>query len=109
MIDEPKRPRDELAERIAKRDLDEGSALIAIATVLLTDVLPTLERISKKLESVNTRLHLDGFVFPWVDAIYGYLMAMVKPGERQRMEDRRVQIQGMLERTASELQQGRKQ
>jgi hypothetical protein len=103
MTEEPKSTRDELANLIAKGDLDQGVELLA--TVLMKELLPALDHINTQIKG---RLVLTERALAEIHAIYGYLgdLAGRKSGP---LRQARAVLQERLEKAISHLEKaGRK-
>jgi hypothetical protein len=89
MTEQPERPRDELIKLIETGDLDQGTQVIA--AVLLREVLPALDRISKQIAALNVSASAGAMALAEIHSIYGHLQdilpkRVVGPIARQRAE-----------------------
>jgi hypothetical protein len=102
MTEEPESFRDELADRIAKGDLD----IELVATVLVSEVLPALDHINAQIKG---RLVFAEMALAEIHAIYGYLGDLAEGRKSGPLRQARAVLQERLEKAISHLEKaGRK-
>jgi hypothetical protein len=102
MIDEPKRPRDELADRIVEGDADVATL---IATVLVKEVLPALDHIRAEVAAGRYRLMYADMALAQIGTIYEHLQDLAPLKRQGQLARERLHWQERLEKVTCQLEE----
>jgi hypothetical protein len=93
--------RDELRKQIAEGDTTQLT--VAVATLLVAEILPALERMERKWEVVENRLWQSEMALAEIHGIYAHLQDLVPGDKSGPIAEARARYRGRLERMTEDF------